>query len=147
MGEKKKKKKKVRKIKIEVGKPYLMTKEELPAVPAALQSWANPKAMSKEYLEMTGELLTMARYIALRLNQGPETEESVVKRTSTLKAVLYEIITHTFMDGYHRYGMLYELLMDIYMDIGGKAKTVQLLRGLGRQAQVRQQEKEKVYVT
>ena len=140
------KKKKKRILKIEVGKDDVIEEGKY-MIPQALQVWGSPKEMSKEYLEMSEDLTILARVIAKKLNEGPEVNESVVKRSLTLKNVLKEILITTFMDGYHRYGVLEELLLDTYMELGGSMKTLHLLKAMGARAQMMAQKKRELYVS
>jgi hypothetical protein len=118
-------------------------------VPDSLSSWEQTPP-SKEYEELLTTLLTLGRFIALRLNEGPETSESVVKRAVTMKMVIQSIIDFTFMDGYHRYGVVSEIMNDIYMKTGGVVHLDQrIVRVLNRVGKAKQEDaKKKVsYVT
>jgi len=114
-----KKKEKKKKIEIEIGKKYKMKLE----VPKSMESWNSSADMSEEYKEMLGELSSIANYITYRLNEGPETKESIVKRVLTLRAIILELLDNTFLDGFHRYGLLTDILCDIWMDTSGKSKV------------------------
>lgn len=118
-------------------------------IPESLNSWeTNPP--SKEYEELLNTLMTLGRFIALRLNEGPETSESVVKRAVTMKMVIQSIIDFTFMDGYHRYGIVSEILNDIYMKTGGAVQLdKRIIRVLNRVGKAKQEDANKkvTYVT
>jgi len=100
-------------------------------IPDVLDSWEKASP-SKEYGESLTILLTFAKFIAFKLNDGPETKDSVVKRAVTLKMILSAIVEQTYLDGYHKYGLLYELLNDKYMTLGGRiqmdSRIVKVLR-------------------
>lgn len=111
--------------------------------PKVLQIWNKDNLPSKEYIEMLDELMTLVRYIGKRLNEGPEVKESLMKRTVTLKSILMEITHVTILDGYHRYGILVELLNDVYMETSGNIKTVELLNALRRKTRKTAQQKDR----
>jgi len=98
------------------------------SVPDALKAWKDTSEVSEEYKDMAEELQILCAYIAHRLNEGPEVSASHVKKCATLKSVLENIILQTFIDGYHRYGVLLEVILNVYMKISGKMRTIQLLK-------------------
>jgi len=113
-------------IEIEVGKQYLDPSKY--SVPQVLKTWDEDNKPSEEYKEMIVELLSIGQYIASQLNDGPETKDSIVKRTIALKIILSELLWGTFLNGYQRYGLLNEIMMDMYMDISGLMKVANMLQ-------------------
>jgi len=124
MSKKKKEKKEPRKIIIEVGKDDVIGEYR---TPQSCQTWQSDKDMSKELVEMLEELFILVRVIAKKLNEGPEVANSVVKRTHVLKGVIHQLLMNTFLDGYHRLGILSEVSFDVYMSLGGKIKVAKIL--------------------
>lgn len=101
----KKKKKKTLTIDISVQKEYV--------VPKNMEIWSKDAPMSKKCVKLIEELSTVIAYVAKRLNEGPELEKNVIKRCSALKALTQLLLTNTFIDNFHRYGILRQIEVDI----------------------------------
>ena len=140
-----KKKENPKKIVLEVGKEYFNPKTYV--VPKTMEVWKNTEDMTQEYKDMLAELITCTRYIVSRLNEGPEVNMSIVKRTATLKVVLTDLILYTMIDGYHRFGVLTEVLNDILMRINLPIHMQRLLISKSIQQEKNNEEKIESYVT
>jgi len=90
--------------------------------PETLASWDVNCLMSKECEDMMAELSDIVYYICLKLNDGPDVKDSFMKRTILLKSIISQLIYGTWLNGYLRYGLLAEMMHDLYMDTGGKGK-------------------------
>lgn len=102
-----------------------LSKIELPEL---LEGWTSQKPQTQEYKDLVEELGVIAKYIALRISTGPEVKDSITKRCATLSVILSAIVENTLIDGFHAYGVLSEVEKNLYMDISGKHKTINLLR-------------------
>lgn len=89
-------------------------------IPDSLKTWEDGEEPSREYQELLVTLISLAKLIALKLNTGPETKDSIVKRSVTMKMIIQSILDFTFIDGYHRHGVLSEIMNDIYLKTSGR---------------------------
>jgi len=128
--------KKLKSFRIHIGKQYIDPKKHPSKyeVPKALEGWSEENPPSAEYNELMAKLLSAARYIAMNLNEGPEVGDSWTKRILALKTVMHELVFSTFLNGYGRYGLLLELMNDVYMDISGNIKVLMLMAQLKMRA-------------
>jgi len=128
------KKKEIKEIIIQLGRDTDISPQP---IPQTLQVWEGANQLSKEYIEIMSRNMWLTQAIAKSLNEGPEVKDSLAKRSIALKLLIDNLLKHTFMDGYHKSGVLLELLMDEYMETAGNAKTIGLLQQLSQKAQLR----------
>lgn len=126
-------------IVIKIGKSYIDSNKM--KVPQSMENWDKNNQPTKEYYKMLNVCLTLARYIANQLNTGPEVAKSITKRTIATKTIIWELLFSTFLNGYHRSGILSETLHDIYMDNNGKTKVEIMLAEMQTQFDLQQKEK------
>lgn len=116
-------------------------------LPDCFSIWDKDHPQSKEYEAMMEELAVLIQYIAMKLNTGPEVSESIMKRCASLSVLFYEMLTKTCIDGYHAYGVISEIEKNLYMDIGGKQKVIELLQFMSIRAQQKMKNKVRDYTT
>lgn len=82
-------------------------------IPKNMQVWDKDKPMSEKCVKLIEELSTIIAYVSKRLNEGPELKKNVAKRALVLKALTQFLLTNTFVDNFHRYGILRQVEVDI----------------------------------
>jgi hypothetical protein len=93
-------------------------------VPENQKLWESREEMSKEYIELLGTLQILALYIARNINEGPEVKDNSGKRLVLTKTVLEILIGNLAISGYDVYGLLTEMIHDIYMQISGQKRLI-----------------------
>lgn len=82
-------------------------------IPKNMQIWDKDKPMSEKCVKLIEELSTIIAYVSKRLNEGPEVKKNIAKRTLVLKALTQLFLMNTFVDNFHRYGILRQVEVDI----------------------------------
>lgn len=99
--------------------------------------WENPEEISKEYIELQRMTNLVARYLAACCNEGPEVKDNISKRMILIKSILHEFLAHVAINGWMLYGLLSEFSKDIYADISGTQKTIELLKKIQKKIEER----------
>jgi len=95
---------------------------------AGMDNWDKDHPMTEEYRQMMEELGMLARYMAMKMSSGcGEVKESMIKRCACLSVILHQMIESMAIDGWHMYGLTAELHHDVYMNMGGRSRTIELL--------------------
>lgn len=105
----------------------LFTKIPIHETPENQQTWHHQEEMSKEYMDLRGELTILALYIARACNEGPEVNENVNKRIILARTVLGMIIDNLAITGYDAYGMIIEMQQSLFMRVDGKKQIMAIL--------------------
>jgi hypothetical protein len=106
-----------------------------------MANWDKDQKPTEEYTKMMEELGVLAHYIAMKISCGcPEVQDSIIKRCASLSIILNELLMNTAIDGWHVYGLTAELHHNVYMNMGGRAKTLELLQLIRAKTLQRQQE-------
>ena len=108
--------------------------------------WEKESDFSKEYLEMQQSVHLIARYLAACVNEGPEVKDNISKRMVLTKQILEEFLGHVAINGWMLFGLISEYSHDVYADMCGTQKTLQLLRKIQKKTEERAIKNEKVYV-
>ena len=109
-----------------------------------MQNWDKDHPVSKEYKDMMEELGMLAHYMAMKMSTGcEEVKGSMIKRCAALSIILHEIINNIAIDGWHIYGLTAELHHDVYMNLGGKIRTIELLNFIKMRTLQKQAEAQK----
>jgi hypothetical protein len=90
-------------------------------------TWHSQEEMSKEFIELKGELMILAMYIARHINEGPEVKDNVNKRLILSRQILGMILDNLSITGYDAYGMLIEMQQSLFMRIDGRKQIMVLL--------------------
>lgn len=85
-------------------------------IPKSMKMWGRGEKQSQEYMDMLGEISACVGYVAKLLNEGPEVNESVAKRTSTLKVVVEALLKCVFLNGFDKQGVLTEISNEMTVD-------------------------------
>jgi hypothetical protein len=109
--------------------------------------WEKESDVSKEYCELAHLSCMIARYLAACVNEGPEVKDNLSKRMILTKQILEEFLGHVAINGWMLYGLLFEYSNDVYMDISGNRKTIELLQKIQKRAVQKSVGKQKGYVT
>jgi|SRR3989304_9496988 len=110
-------------------------------VPELLKIWSAKEPQTQEYKDLVEELGVIAKYIGVRISTGAEVKDSISKRCATLSVILSAIVENTLIDGYSAYGVLSEIEKNLYMDITGKHKTLDLLKLIHLKSQEKAKQK------
>ena len=102
--------------------------------------------MSEDYQKQMSVLSVLMVYIAKTCNEGAETKDNSTKRIISIKTLLDILFLNLNINGYMAYGLLTELLHDIYMKTSGKQQTISLLKHIQRVNEKKAVEKSKSYV-
>lgn len=115
MPEKKKKRKKRKKrktITVDVTDLFVKTKDT--KMPKYMELWTTEKPMTDKCNKTINEMSTLVAYVAKTLNTYPEFKKSMAKRAVLLKCLVIVLTQNTFMDNFHRYGILHECMNEIH---------------------------------
>ena len=82
--------------------------------PKGMEGWDEKNLPKIEYIKLVSKLSILSLHIANQLNIGPEVKDDIPKRTITLKALVKMLVNNTFLDGYHKAGVLTELAQEYY---------------------------------
>jgi hypothetical protein len=115
-------------------------------VPLNQDVWHNQEDMSEDYQKQMSVLSVLMAYIAKTCNEGAETKDNSTKRMISIKTLLDILFLNLNINGYMAYGLLTELLHDIYMKTSGKQQTISLLKHIQRVNEKKAVEKSKSYV-
>jgi hypothetical protein len=115
-------------------------------VPLNQDVWHNQEDMSEDYQKQMSVLSVLMVYIAKTCNEGAETKDNSTKRMISIKTLLDILFLNLNINGYMAYGLLTELLHDIYMKTSGKQQTISLLKHIQRVNEKKAVEKSKSYV-
>ena len=115
-------------------------------VPLNQDVWHNQEDMSEDYQKQMSVLSVLMVYIAKTCNEGAETKDNSTKRMISIKTLLDILFLNLNINGYMAYGLLTELLHDIYMKTSGKQQTISLLKHIQRVNEKKAIEKSKSYV-
>lgn len=115
-------------------------------VPLNQDVWHNQEDMSEDYQKQMSVLSVLMAYIAKTCNEGAETKDNSTKRMISIKTLLDILFLNLNINGYMAYGLLTELLHDIYMKTSGKQQTISLLKHIQRVNEKKAIEKSKSYV-
>lgn len=116
------------------------------SVPLNQDIWHDQKDMSEEYQKLMNILSILMIHIAKSCNEGAEIKDNSTKRLISIKTLLDIFFTNLNISGYMAYGLLTELLYDIYMRTSGKHQTISLLKHIQRVNEKKAKEKSKAYV-
>jgi len=108
--------------------------------------WEKGDQISDEYVELQRMTTLLARYLAACCNEGVEVKDNVSKRMILTKSILREFLIHVGINGWMLYGLLSEFSHDVYQDISGTQKTLELLKRIQTKAEQRASTKTKGYV-
>jgi len=145
MTEEQKDKKEPRKLILELNLDELDKPVER-RVQQGCEIWQKDEDLSPEFKDMVENVKYIAKYLAVCINEGPEVKDNIMKRMVVLKLVFEEILQNANINGYLAYGVLFESLGDVYMNVSGKQKMVGLLRQLFSRGEELSKEKNKGYV-
>jgi hypothetical protein len=109
--------------------------------------WQKDEDVSPEFQEFIENLKYLSKYLAVCVNEGPEVKDNIMKRMVALKLVIEEFFQNLNINGYLAYGMLFETLGDVYMNISGKQKTIGLLRQIFNRGEQLAKQKSEKYVS
>jgi len=144
--EPKKEKKKERKLTFELNLDELDNPIER-RMQQGCEIWQKDTDITPEFKDMMENLKYLSKYLAVCINEGPEVKDNIMKRMVALKLVIEEIFQNVNINGYLAYGILFETLGDVYMNISGKQKTIGLLRQLFKKGEEIAKKKGEDYVT
>lgn len=115
-------------------------------VPSNQDVWHKQEDMSEDYQKMMNVLSVLMVHIAKTCNEGAETKDNSIKRMISIKTLLDIFFASLNINGYMAYGLLTELLHDIYMKTSGKQQTISLLKHIQKKSEQKAVEKSKAYV-
>jgi len=110
-------------------------------VPRNMRLWSSDDPISKKCEDMISECTTLIAYITKCLNEGPEVKTNIMKRTSILKSLTQFLLRQTFLDDFHRLGILDQIAHDL------KAKQGQRLLIVDEKSAPKNDKKSKGYVS
>ena len=109
--------------------------------------WQRNEDISPEFQEFMENLKYLSKYLAVCVNEGPEVKDNIMKRMVAIKLVIEEIFQNLNINGYLAYGILFETLGDVYMNVSGKQKTIGLLRQIFNRGEQLAKQKSEKYVS
>jgi hypothetical protein len=116
-------------------------------VPSNQDIWHKQEDMSEDYQNLMNTLSVLMVYIAKTCNEGAETKDNSTKRMISIKTLLDILFLNLNINGYMAYGLLTELLHDIYMKTSGKQQTISLLKHIQKVGEKKAKEKAKSYTS
>jgi hypothetical protein len=147
MAEESKEPKKTNILTLQINLDELMKPEVLPPCPENQQIWEKDSDMGQDCAKMISISRLLATYLARCCNEGPEVKDNVVKRMVLAKIILETFMSNLNVNGYFAYGILTELLHDIYMSISGKHQTISLLKKISNRMTHLAQDKSRSYTS
>jgi DNA-directed RNA polymerase subunit RPC12/RpoP len=109
--------------------------------------WKNKEEMSPEYIKLNQTLQILAMFIARNCNEGPEVKDNINKRLALISTVLRVIVDNLAITGYDCYGLLTELLQDMYLKVSGKKHILRILAQIEQMQEQLAQEKSEEYTS
>jgi len=135
-----------KKIVIELFPDELNEHVEYP-VQTDVEPWESNKDVSKEWIEYYSISRYLARFLARSVNEAPECKDNIVKRTITAKMLLEEFLMNLNVNGYLIQGILNEIQNNIYTELTGKNKILQMLAKIQQRANIERALKERGMVS
>ena len=83
-------------------------------IPKNMEVWSKENPMSKKCNLKINELASITCYLAKQLNSAPELKTNFAKRAIVLKSLVSVLMLNTFLDNFHRYGILYECMNEAF---------------------------------
>lgn len=84
-------------------------------IPKNMEVWDGKDIkMSGPCKENVDELVTLILYISNKLNTGPELKTGIAKRVIILKCLIEMLMVNTLADNFHRCGLLFEVMSEIF---------------------------------
>lgn len=122
---------------------------KVPSITAnkALSIWESGEKITDGYLELFSTSQLISKFLAISCNEGAEVNESVTKRMVLAKAIIEEFLENISLNGWMVYGLLSEIQHDVYQDMSGAQKTIDLLKKINKLSAKKSAEKSKSYVT
>lgn len=81
--------------------------------PRNMEVWTKEKPMSKKVEKLIDECTNLVAYVGKRLNEGPEVKTNIMKRASIAKALVQFLLAQTYLDDFHRLGILDQIMYDL----------------------------------
>lgn len=82
-------------------------------IPKCLESWSGDSDYGEEYKAMVEDISAICDHLCKLLNEGPETKDSLVKRSLTIRAIFRFIFQRAFLNNFTRLGILEQVKFDV----------------------------------